>query len=168
MAYMGIDPGMSGGIAIVRRGSTEAMKMPQTETDINAAFSNDDHDIDFAVIEKVHSMPDQGVSSSFKFGMNYGFLRAMLIAHKIPFEEVNPRDWQKALGIPPRQKKPTEESHVDFKNRLKARAQQLFPYQRVTLATCDALLIAEFCRRVHDQQRTIEAIADMQKGWGDL
>lgn len=39
------------------------------------------------------------------------------------------------------------ESETQWKNRLKAKAQQLFPQQEVTLATADALLIAEFGRR---------------------
>ena len=30
----------------------------------------------FCVLEKVHAFPNQGVSSSFKFGQSYGFVRA--------------------------------------------------------------------------------------------
>ena len=67
-----------------------------------------------------------------------------LIAAGIPFEEVIPRTWQKGVGITPRGK---GETKTRFKNRLKAKASQLFPKVNVTLATADALLIAEFCRR---------------------
>jgi len=90
-------------------------------------------------------MPKQGVASSFKFGMNYLFLRACLVSCEIPFAEVTPRTWMKALAIRTRRK---TETTTQWKNHLKQIAQQLFPQQPVTLATCDALLIAEYCRRL--------------------
>jgi hypothetical protein len=83
----------------------------------------------------------------FKFGMGYGALRMALTALEIKYEEVPPQKWQKELGIVTRNKE--RESHTQFKNRLKAKAQQLFPTMDVTLKTCDALLIAEFCRRTY-------------------
>ena len=36
--------------------------------------------------------------------------------------------------------------HKEWKNILKKKAQQLFPYAKVTLATSDALLICEYGR----------------------
>ena len=104
------------------------------------------------MIEKVHSFPGQGVASSFKFGMGFGGLIMALVSSGIPFEFVTPRVWQKAMGITPREKSNRSdftESKTQFKNRLKAKAQQLFPAVRVTLKTSDALLIAEYCRRKH-------------------
>ena len=100
-----------------------------------------------AVIEHVHSMPAQGVVSSFKFGRSYGFLRGCLIASGVPFEEVSPQRWQRALGVTPRHK---GESKAQWKNRLKAVAQQLFPRETVTLATADAILLAIYCQRKHE------------------
>ncbi len=61
----------------------------------------------------------------------------MLIASRIPFEEVTPQKWQKTLSCLSR----------GDKNITKAKAQQLFPGLRVTHATADALLIAEYARR---------------------
>ena len=80
----------------------------------------------------------------FKFGMSYGGLRMALTAAQIPFESATPQNWQKSLGIG---KKGKTETRTSFKNRLKAKAQQLFPNLKVTLATSDALLLAEYCRR---------------------
>jgi hypothetical protein len=64
------------------------------------------------------------------------------------FDEVTARSWQKALEILPRKK---AEGNSQWKNRLKGKAQQLFPNiaSQITLLTTDALLIAEFCRRKH-------------------
>jgi hypothetical protein len=79
---------------------------------------------------------------------SYLSLRAMLVAAGLPFEDCPPKRWQSHLGIPPRAK---GEDDRKWKNRLKARAQQLFPsVRRVTLATADALLIAEWCRRMRE------------------
>lgn len=154
--YLGIDPGKTGGIAVLYQYERctpvvhEAYKMPSTERDTWAALTSilSDTDPIVASIEKVGGYIGQGQpgSAMFNFGMGYGGLRMALVAAGIPFEEVIPRTWQKAFSISPRGK---TESKSKFKNRLKAKAQQLFPISPVTLATCDALLIAEFCRRKH-------------------
>ncbi len=145
-SYIGVDPGANGGLVAISDEIT-ATKMPATERDIWDWFSERNNRPSVAVIEKVHSMPKQGVSSTFKFGMNYGFLRACLIAANIPFEEITPQKWQKGLGIVPASK---TESKTQWKNRLKQHAQQLFPQIKVTLATADALLIATYCKRKHE------------------
>lgn len=159
--YLGIDPGLSGGLAIISTdGIAQAFRMPRTEPDIARLFEQriKPAGISFCIIEAVHSFPGQGVSSSFTFGRNAGLLIGLLLAHKIPFEEIQPRAWQKALGIPPRVKKPrkpkpfmnypAEETQSEWKNRLKIKAQQLFPEVDVTLYTADALLIAETAKRI--------------------
>lgn len=153
--YIGIDPGSSGGLACLAGRSTISGTMPETEADIYewilSLKAPPWHDSErFAVIEKVggfiQGVPAPG-SAMFKFGVSYGGLRMALIACGIPFEEVTPQKWQKALGISPRDNKGNE-SKSAFKNRLKAKAQQLFPGEKITLAVADALLIAEYCRRV--------------------
>lgn len=153
--FVGIDPGKKGGlVALSSSGKiVDATAMPETELLIADWFQ-------FfqcrAVIEKVHSMPGQGVASMFTFGRGYGFLRGCLHCHEIPFDEVNPQAWQKELGIPPRNKK--SESNARFKMRLLEKAQQLFPTYELwkeprakgkQLSVCDALLIAEYCRRIY-------------------
>ena len=141
----GIDPGKNGGIANIVGSQSSARKMPPTERDVCDLLENMIvSGVEKFYIERVASMPGQGVASSFKFGVSYGTLRGMLIALKIPFEEVTPRKWQKGIGIKARDK---NESKTEFKNRLKAKAQQLFPHINMTLANCDAILIAEYGRR---------------------
>jgi hypothetical protein len=157
----GIDPGASGGIAIISGDNiVQAFPIPKTEGDIALLFAEriKPAGITYCVLEAVHSFPGQGVVSSFTFGRGVGLLVGLLMAHRIPFEEIPPRTWQKALGIPPRIKAPKrpkpfmtyapEESQSEWKNRLKAKAQQLFPEIKITLSTADALLIAEAARRI--------------------
>ena len=142
MNFVGIDPGQSGGIACISEaGEVWAFKMGETERDTWMILCRNTI-MDFALIESVHSMPKQGVASSFKFGRNYGFLRGCLIALAIPFDEVTPQKWQKAMGCL---------THGD-KNVSKAKAQQLFPQIKVNHAIADALLIAEYCRRVYGKK----------------
>lgn len=140
MLIIGIDPGESGGLAWHTDGGMDCCKMPVTERDVwqqlkdvtyNAAAIK-------AYIESVHSMPGQGVSSSFKFGRNYGFLRGCLIALEIPFEDVTPVKWQSSLGCRTK----------GDKNVSKSRAQQLWPGIKITHAVADAMLIAEYGRRL--------------------
>lgn len=147
--YIGIDPGQSGGLASIALDRIALEKMPPTERDIWdwISFLGGRSDVT-AIIEKVHSFPGQGVSSTFKFGMGFGGLKMALTAAMIPYEEVDPHRWQKALGIHPRKK---TEDKKKFKTRLKAFAQKLFPrVEGITLETCDALLIAEFARRYRE------------------
>jgi Holliday junction resolvasome RuvABC endonuclease subunit len=145
--YMGIDPGQSGGIALIR-GTGKVLileTMPSTERDIWLLLKSLEELPHKVYIEKVHAMPQQGVSSTFKFGVGYGGLRMALTAAGIPFDEVTPQLWQKALGVVKRAK---TESKNDHKKKLLQKAQQLFPNVKITLKTADALLLAEYCRRV--------------------
>lgn len=50
-----------------------------------------------AVVEQVHSMPHQGVASTFSFGTNYGMIIGMLETLGIPFTTVTPGKWQKFI-----------------------------------------------------------------------
>jgi len=150
--YIGIDPGQSGGIArIVSDGKPVVWPMPVTTKDLweilHVGCIQPEYKT-IVFIEKVHSMPGQGVASTFKFGVNYGKLLGMLAALSVRYEEIPPRTWQKGLGIPPRDKA-RNESKTAFKNRLKAKAQQLYPNIKFTLKTCDAMLIAEYCKRMN-------------------
>src|SRR5262252_7264516 len=139
--YLGIDPGKGGGIVALSATSVCGVwPMPATEADIWAIFSVDDRWLyTMAYIEGVHAMPKQGVTSAFTFGKGYGALLMALTAAGIPFEIVSPQKWQKALGCLSR----------GDKNITKRKAQQLFPQVKVTHAIADALLIAEYGRRLH-------------------
>lgn len=140
MIFIGVDPGGSGAIAVIHDGVVEFIKNDSTERDLYewlCDYGLADGYGSHAVIERVHSMPKQGVSSSFKFGQSYGFLRGLLIASRIPFAEVSPVKWQTAMAC----------RTGGDKNVSKARAQQLFPNVKITHANADAILLAEYARR---------------------
>lgn len=139
--WLGIDPGAGGGFALVDRNGqirpSHVWKRPELEGDIRDLFKYGfKGQVQMALIEKVHAMPGQGVVSMFKFGMGYGFLRGMLIAYEIPFQEIAPVTWQRYQHCL---------THGD-KNISKAKAWQLWPNVKVTHAIADAMLIAKHCR----------------------
>ena len=139
MLIIGIDPGASGGIAFNWLGSSFAYKMPETEADVKALLISEIKGEEaFVYMEEVHSMPKQGVKSTFTFGTNYGFLRGLLAGLDIPREFVTPNTWQKAMRC----------LSKGDKNITKKRAQELFPKLSIIHATADALLIAEYGRRL--------------------
>jgi len=138
--FLGIDPGISGASVVIDREGTfvSYIKGKETLTDQANWFSEFSADVTFAVIERVHSMPGQGVASSFKFGMSYGCSRMILAYAAIPHEYVTPMSWQKVMKC----------RTGGDKNITKAAAQKLFPNIKVTHAIADALLIAEYARRL--------------------
>ncbi len=157
--YLGIDPGENGGIAAICSDGTETVKMPDTEKDVFDYLAG--WDINYKVtafLEQIDPRPTSWYDKSkgrwtasilkstcLIYG-NYLFLRGLLIASGISFFSEQPQSWQKGLKIP---KKEKSETPAQWKNRLKGRAQQLFPNLKITLATADALLMAEYCRRCH-------------------
>ena len=142
---LAIDPGASGGIAwIMADENPTTSPMPKTEGDIvdvlNAAIAQG---CQIAYVEEVGgycgaAMPG---SAMFNFGRNFGFILGVLAARGIRVELVKPQKWQKHFGLGT-----VKESggKTPWKNKLKAKAQQLFPHLDVTLKTADALLILEY------------------------
>ena len=144
LLYIGVDPGKGGGIAAVTPDGAlvHVAKMPETERDLLDLFLKLDEEGQGgarAMLERVHSLPSQGHSGAFTFGQGYGQLTMALTAAQIPFDKVSPIKWQNALGC---------RSGGD-KNITKRKAQDLFPNaERITHAVADAILLAEYARRL--------------------
>jgi len=148
MLFIGVDPGVTGGVsALDARGTvTACFKMPDTLADLLGMLRSlhPPGAPCFAFLERVNAgvfgKPGQkmGVTSAFTFGKGLGALEMGLLAAGIPYEFVAPITWQNAIGC---------RTHGD-KNISKARAHALFPTLTITHATADSLLIAEHCRRV--------------------
>jgi len=141
---MGIDPGYSGAISLVDHDGAiiETIRLKETEHDISTFVSGYASDVEMAILEKVNAMPRQGVSSTFKFGTSYGFCRGLLVCHRIPFSVVPPGTWQRAMGCLTK----------GDKNVTKAAAQRLWPSEKVVHAVADAMLLAEYARRLAKQR----------------
>lgn len=150
-----IDPGASGGMAwgAAAGGEVQTLSMPKTEGElarhlqeiVTAAGGPDGVS---AYIEQVggyvRTEGGQPGSAMFKFGRGFGFLLGVCAALLVPVELVTPQRWQKGMAAGVR----AGLSRADWKRKLKAQAERLFPSQRVTLATADALLILAWARKI--------------------
>ena len=157
MVYIGIDPGLDGALAV--SDSPGNLRVLDTPTLIVAGKKNRrDYDIpmmcDYLTkamvsppaycrvgIESVHSMPDQGVASSFNFGKGFGIWLGLVVALKMPYDLIIPQRWKKVML----------DGMGKEKDASRLRAQQLFPTSELSLkkhhGRADALLIMEFLRR---------------------
>lgn len=97
-ATLGIDPGKAGGLAVVSKGLLYATNMPEHPTLLADVVSGltELYDLE-AVVEKVHSMPKQGVASTFTFGTGYGVILGVLAALRVPTHHVPPSVWRVAV-----------------------------------------------------------------------
>lgn len=138
--FIGVDPGKSGAIAaLVPQSDPVIIRLDGTDWDVVEELRDVvSGEACFAMLEKVHSMPGQGVASSFKFGQSFGKLEMLLACLEIPFDYVTPAKWQGDMGCRTK----------GDKNITKAAAQRLFPSLKITHRNADALLLAEYARRV--------------------
>lgn len=147
--YIGIDPGLSGGIAILNQDGSvkEVVAMPDTPRDIYEFLLSYKEDSRCVLEDVGHGMPGQSSKATATFARHNGHLEMALLALGIPTEKVTPQKWIKVYQL----KKKKEQDKNEWKNVLKAKAQSLFPQlgKKVTLKTCDALLIAEYARRTN-------------------
>lgn len=115
MIYVGIDPGLKGGLAMLsgdfstgnghqvhpmptikttkRKKTAETINLPFL-VEILRAYSAKNITV---FLEKVGAMPKQGVSSTFKFGTGYGQIQGVLAALGVGFELVTPQRWMKTV-----------------------------------------------------------------------
>ena len=114
MRVIGVDPGQTGAIAswdgsslIVfdvptltvakssGKGKRTEVNLPELVDNLNILFAGSDH----AYIERVGAMPGQGVTSTFNFGMAYGYLRMGIAMIGVPSTLVAPVKWKSELGL---------------------------------------------------------------------
>lgn len=102
---IGIDPGQSGAIAFVdsEDGIVGCVDMPVVDGSVSAVLVHRElagHGTPhLVVIENVHSMPKQGVASSFKFGRSKGVVEGVVAALRYPVEMPSPAAWKKSMGV---------------------------------------------------------------------
>lgn len=143
MIYIGIDPGKNGGIAFINEFGEIIQLLPFSDDDLIRLIKHCSSDM-ICTLEHVHAMPKQGVSSTFNFGMNFGFIQGVLKAYNIPYELVTPQKWKK------------EFSCTSDKNTSIEVCKRLFPNVNLKATErckkdhdgmAEALLIAEYGRR---------------------
>jgi hypothetical protein len=94
---LGIDPGVHGGVAFLYSGHVTADDIPVVggEVDVDALVRRvREMRPRLAIIERAGAMPQQGVSSTFKYGVAYGALRTVVALCNIPYQLVTPAKWK--------------------------------------------------------------------------
>jgi len=105
--YIGIDPGLKGGISILDQNRNIVMKcvMPiigKASKDIDKIklietlrlFEGRDA---FCILEKQHPRKLNGPKQAFKLGYGFACLEMLLAVFKIPYEIIAPNKWQKSI-----------------------------------------------------------------------
>lgn len=149
MIITGIDPGISGALAFISDTTVRLVDMPVILTSGKKAK----HEISgaqlaailrsygpaHAYLERVHAMPDQGVTACFNFGQSLGIIRGVLESLQIPYSFITPQAWKKNYQL-----------LGSDKDAARGRAIQLYPQASQDLARkkdigrADALLIGRY------------------------
>ena len=153
MKIIGIDPGLSGGIAVLENNQVLSIfDMPvMSEGKKNKRQLNSAHLVSLikenikpsedvaVVVEQVNAMPGQGVTSMFNFGQSYGILKGICAAMQLPMYFVRPTKWKRYFNL-----------INSEKDASRTRAIEIFPYFSSHLSRkkdsnkADAILIASF------------------------
>jgi crossover junction endodeoxyribonuclease RuvC len=144
---LGIDPGLSGAAVVIENGQVVAVTdLPTVGDGTKRALDEHAlhrwlgaHHADHAFIEQVSAMLGWGVGATFRFGMAYGAIRAVIALHGIPYTLVSPVKWKKFYSLTGQEKEASRQ-----------RALQLFPQGAAFFARkmdhqrADAALVANY------------------------
>ena len=99
MIYMGIDAGAKGGISYIHENGVDVTSIPFSESGLIDICQEMRGKECICYLEQVHAMPNQGVTSMFHFGENFGYIRGVLEDNRINYVLVSPQKWKKYFGL---------------------------------------------------------------------
>lgn len=164
VVFVGVDPGISGGIGVIDSNSKliDKFKTPTIQIVVNNKNRNTIDEIKVVsyfknlnrfnrvifCLEKVNSLPRDGHVGAFSFGTNYGFWRAIGRSFSEKFFDVMPKKWQNTM---------LDKSLLLFQDTKKVSVATASEFFLVKLknsehGVADALLIAEYSRRFNNDQ----------------
>ena len=153
MRIIGIDPGLSGAIAILENNKVlEIFDIPvmsegkKNKKQLNSALlvsllrENIHNNEEVAVVvEQVNAMPGQGVTSMFNFGQTFGAIKGICAALDLPIFFVRPSKWKKHFELINSSKDSSRTKVIEMYPKL---SNQLAKKKDVNKS--DAILIARF------------------------
>ena len=156
MITIGIDPGLSGAIGVLRDGAYVAVLDMPTVAKGSGSVKNEVDPAGLAtllrqhapaqeavavVLERVNAMPGQGSSSIFSLGDSFGCARAVVAACRFELTYVTPVKWKKHFAL------------TSDKELGRALAVRLFPDAPLNLKKhadrAEALLMARWLYEAH-------------------
>ena len=153
MKIIGIDPGLSGAIAILKDSKVlNLFDMPvmsegkKNKRQLNSAQlvniikeNTDKNDEIAVVVEQVNAMPGQGVTSMFNFGQTFGAIKGVCAALNLSIFFVRPSKWKKHFELINSSKDSSRTKAIEMYPSL---SNQLSKKKDVNKS--DAILIARF------------------------
>ena len=153
MKIIGIDPGLSGAIAILENNQViNIFEIPvmsegkKNKRQLNSALlvsllrENIKINEEVAVVvEQVNAMPGQGVTSMFNFGQTFGAIKGICAALDLPIFFVRPSKWKKHFELINSSKDSSRTKAIEMYPKL---SNQLAKKKDVNKS--DAILIARF------------------------
>ena len=153
MKIIGIDPGLSGAIAILENNKIKDLfEMPvmsegkKNKRQLNSAqlvkllkdniYEKEEISV---VVEQVNAMPGQGVTSMFNFGQTFGAIKGICAALGLPIFFVRPAKWKKHFELINSSKDASRTKAIEM---YPAISNQLSKKKDVNKS--DAILIARF------------------------
>ena len=153
MKIIGIDPGLSGAIAILENKKVlKIFDMPvmsegkKNKRQLNSAQlvnivrENINNNEEIAVVvEQVNAMPGQGVTSMFNFGQTFGAIKGVCAALRLSIYFVRPSKWKKHFEL-----------INSSKDASRTKVIEMYPYlsnqlsKKKDVNKSDAILIARF------------------------
>ena len=153
MRIFGIDPGLSGAIAVLENEVVlDIIDLPvmaegkKNKRQLNSAqlsqyMSKNVENIHktSVVVEQVNAMPGQGVTSMFNFGQTFGAIKGISATLKLPIYFVRPSKWKKHFDLINSSKDASRTKAIEIYPSL---AEKLSKKKDVNKS--DAILIARF------------------------
>ena len=160
MRIIGIDPGLSGGIAILDDLKIfDMFDMPimsegkKNKNQLNSAqlFNIINKHIlpngeTFVIVEQVSAMPGQGVTSMFNFGQTFGSIKGICAALGLPIFFVRPAKWKKHFELINSSKDASRTKVIEMYPSISSRLTK-----KKDVNKADAILIARYFRDCRSQ-----------------
>ena len=160
MRIIGIDPGLSGGIAILDDSKIfDMFDMPimsegkKNKNQLNSAqlvniikrhiLPNKET---FVIVEQVSAMPGQGVTSMFNFGQTFGAIKGICAALGLPIFYVRPAKWKKHFELINSSKDASRTKVIEMYPSISSRLTK-----KKDVNKADAILIARYFRDCRSQ-----------------
>ena len=160
MRIIGIDPGLSGGIAIIDDLKIfDIFDMPimsegkKNKNQLNSAQLVNiikNHitikDKTFVIVEQVSAMPGQGVTSMFNFGQTFGSIKGICAALGLPIFYVRPAKWKKHFELINSSKDASRTKVIEMYPSISSRLTK-----KKDVNKADAILIARYFKDCRSQ-----------------
>ena len=160
MRIIGIDPGLSGGIAVLDdlkiydifdmpimsegKKNKNQLNSAQLVNIINKHVLKKENT--FVIVEQVSAMPGQGVTSMFNFGQTFGSIKGICAALGLPIFYVRPAKWKKHFELINSSKDASRTKVIEMYPSISSRLAK-----KKDVNKADAILIARYFRDCHSQ-----------------